>query len=157
MKVNKINGFIIEGADQQGKTMLCNYIQKKIGWRIQHFGPPAKDFNFFDDYIPKNHTICDRSYLTEIAYSIMKGKKSRVIKRNKLEKVLHDKGFVIIILDRQSMHELKNRPELYTFAQIKDVVKSYKKIYKTISLEKYYINPQSVAASAMIDSLIERT
>lgn len=152
--MKKIRGFIIEGADQQGKTHLCKYIQAELGWEIKHFPPPAKDFTFFKEYILKEKMISDRNFLSEVVYSTMKGNKYRIKRLTELQLQLNRKGVVIIVLDRNNSDNLKERDELYTSDQIRTAIGLYKAKFDSILMEKYFINPEM--SMNLVDILISR-
>jgi hypothetical protein len=152
--MTKIRGFIIEGADQQGKTFVSEYIQRCLGWKIKHFPPPTEDFNFFSDYILPEKMISDRNFLSEIVYSKVKGHPHRIKRLTELQLQLNRRGVVILVLDRENCNNLEDRDELYSLAQIRSAIWQYKLEFNGIQMEKYYINPE--ASEHLIGSLIRR-
>lgn len=152
--MKRIRGFIIEGADQQGKSYLCKYIQIELGWDILHFPPPSESFTFFKEYILKDRMISDRSFLSEIVYSTVKGNKHRIKRLTELQMQLNRKGVVIIVLDRENSNKLEDRDELYSLEQIRDAIRLYKTKFDSLLMEKYYINPET--SMDLIYELIRR-
>lgn len=71
---------IVEGADQQGKSQLCELLLELLSdeWSLKHYSMPQEDFNFTSDYITEEKVISDRSFYSEVIYSMVLGRKCRI-------------------------------------------------------------------------------
>ena len=151
--MNKIKRFIVEGADQQGKSTICAYLKFRLSWKVVHFPKPPKGFDFHDDYLLPENTISDRSFLSEIVYAKIDGRAHRIPKLQELKQTIANSNTVLIILDRGDNFEFESRREDYTEKQIRRAQIEYRKMYPT-PIATYLINPDT--QMLLIEKLIER-
>jgi thymidylate kinase len=137
-----INNIIVEGADQQGKTTVCNMIAEFTGWPIKHFGPPSDDFNFHSDYLLDKHVIADRNFLSEMVYSHFRDTESRVVRPELLQDKMISQGYLLILCDRQGDFVHQAREEKFTRTEIYRARRMYRRLYFDIKLARIMINPQ---------------
>lgn len=136
-----IKAIIVEGADQQGKSTLCKKLQSVLGWDIKHYGPPSKDFDFFNDYLLEAHTISDRNFLSEIVYSTIKGNSHRVDDLDALIEEMDD--VLLVYVDRYNDFKFEARNEMYSEAQILQARELYRNLVSSLAMKKYiYENNQ---------------
>lgn len=136
-----IKAIIVEGADQQGKSTLCKKLQSALGWDIKHYGPPSKDFDFFNGYLLEAHTISDRNFLSEIVYSTIKGNRHRVDNLSALIEEMDD--VLLVYVDRYENFIFEPRNEMYSEAQILQARELYRNLVSGLAMKKYiYENNQ---------------
>jgi len=92
---------IIEGPDKSGKTTLARAIEKKFGYKYEHFGPPGPDpageyARFLINL--KEPTVCDRFYLGEQVYGPLLRKESLITDLQKvvIERLCRYRGAILI-------------------------------------------------------------
>ncbi len=151
-----IRRIIVEGADQQGKTLLCKYLSQKLGWDIVHFGKPADDFNYFTGYITPEKTISDRNFLSEIVYSKIRNSKCKIEDVNLLVNTLKEYGTIVILMDRHNSFVFdKTRHEDYSEFQIAEAMNYYRTEFEKLNIQKYIINPNTICYSSTLNMLVE--
>jgi len=156
MNQNSIKNIIIEGADQSGKSILASNLAEELGWKLIHYGPPGKGFDFFNDYLPEEgvNTIFDRNYISELVYSKIDGHMHRIKRLKELEKVF--KGLSTIVIVLYSTRKIQKREERFTRKQIKRARKLYGKVFHKITVEKYYLCLDKEEDLITIQEIIER-
>lgn len=146
---------IVEGADQQGKSTLCKILSEKLGWEVIHYGKPHKDFNFFADYLTAANTISDRNYLSEVVYSRIDGRGSRVIHQHALEAQMKHVRTLMILVDRGTSFVFdKTRHEDYSDIDIAKAITIYREEFKKVNLVKVILNPNQLCTDSVIDMLV---
>jgi deoxyadenosine/deoxycytidine kinase len=149
-----IRRIIIEGADQQGKTTLCNALAKELGWDIVHFGKPAAEFDFLRGYNISEKTISDRSFLSEVVYSRINDRVSRaqpVFLCNKFR--ISDT--LLIMMDREDSFIFdEDRHEDYEKDQIMMAISLYRAEFKKLNMEKMILNPNCESFDGQVKSII---
>jgi len=135
-----ISNIIVEGADQQGKTTLCNFLGGKLGWDIKHFGMPPDEFDFHSNYVLPACTISDRNFLSEIVYSYIRGENSRIKDLHELQLEMISRGYLMILADRREDFQFNDREEQYTEREIREARRLYRDQFKTVNLAKVVIN-----------------
>ncbi len=150
-----IKRIIVEGADQQGKTTLCQHLCKQLGWPIIHFGKPTEDFDFLKDYFTPDNTICDRSFLSEVVYSKINNRPS-LAPHHALQTIM--KGDTLLILmDRQDYFYFDDmRHEEYSKMQIINAINIYREEYEKIFLDKVLLNANSFFYNEEVQQIIDR-
>lgn len=149
-----IKRIIIEGADQQGKTTLCNKLQEALGWNVMHFGKPHEGFDFVKDYRLPEHTISDRNFLSEVVYSRINSKKSRAATTFLCNMFKHD-GTLLILLDREKSFVFDgSREEAYDEAAIKLAIYYYREEFNKLNIEKMRLNPNCPDYAIHVQSII---
>lgn len=149
-----IKRIIIEGADQQGKTTLCNLLQEKLGWDVMHFGKPFEGFDFIKDYKLPEHTISDRNFLSEVVYSRVNNKKSRAASILLCNMFKRD-DTLLILLDRDKDYVFDgSREEAYDEASIKLAIYYYREEFNKLTLNKVRLNPNGANYDLHIQSII---
>lgn len=138
-----ISKIIVEGADQQGKTTLCNFLAKELGWNIVHYAKPEKNFDFGYGYAIPDSTISDRNFISERVYSRIRQEKSKV--EMQAIKDIFGVDTLVIIVDRgDSFIFDDSRPEMYSEVQIKKAMRFYRDEYDMLKMNKIYFNPNCV-------------
>lgn len=139
---NKINGFIIEGADQQGKTTLVDSVFKDF--KSFKFNAPDDNFDFYQDYInpfiKDGCVIYDRSFISEVVYRRVLGKEIRITNLSGLIDFFNKNGFVFLFLQR-SNYKWNNREELFNEELNRKFIIEYNNLFNEINCEKYLIDP----------------
>jgi thymidylate kinase len=148
-----IKRIIIEGADQQGKTTLCNVLQDKLGWDIRHFGKPFDGFDFVKDYLLPKDTISDRNFLSEVVYSKVQDRVSRA-QPTLLCNLMQDT--LLILLDREDDFVFDGeRSEAYSQEDIEKAISIYRTAFKKLTINKIKLNPNSEVYDSRVQSIIE--
>lgn len=153
MKHKKI--LIIEGADQQGKTEVARYMSQRTGYRIKHFGSPKENFNFYADYFVDDYTICDRSYISEIAYSLLDGRPCRVKEVVLLGEWMRERAIVIWV-DRHTDFVFEQRDEKYTEGEILEVREIYRTIMPMLPFEPFCVNPSDKSFNTLLSYIADK-
>jgi thymidylate kinase len=150
-----IKRIIIEGADQQGKSTLCNLLHKELGWDIKYFGKPFDGFNFVEDYMLNNYTISDRNFLSEVVYSKIRGEKSRA-QATLLCNIFKQSGTLLVLLDRGDDYVFDDsRHEDFTQHDIHKAIKIYREEFPKLDMEKMVLNPNCQDFSIHVQSIID--
>ena len=138
-----VKRIIVEGADQQGKTEFCKLLQQQIGWKVVKFDKPKEDFNFIQDYITEEQTICDRNFLSEIVYSKIRGQECRIEDVDTLCAILNAKDTIVVVLDRGNDFIFDySREEMYAEIQIRRAIIEYRAQFQKLKhIRKFKINP----------------
>lgn len=147
----KINRIIVEGADQQGKTTLCNFLSENLGWPVVHYGPPGEDFDFHNDYIFDEYTISDRNFISEICYEKTKGKDHRIKNINSLQRDLF--GTLVIYVDRFENYVFENREEEFPNEFIIEVRKRYREFIPKINLPTMIVKTGDQAFEVVLERI----
>jgi len=115
-----INGIIVEGGEQQGKSTFIEKLQNEINLPFYHYSHLPEDFDYFDDYFKQikkyaelgQGIIFDRHYLSELVYGkiLRDGPRITPEKLEKIERRLSQLGYFIVLLDRGE-HEWEQRKE----------------------------------------------
>lgn len=136
-----INNIIVEGADQQGKTTLCNAISEKLGWPIKHFGLPSPTFDFKHGYQLPKHYISDRNFISEMVYSRLQCRHCRVAENLEWLENTMCKNTLVIFADRRDDFIFGDRKELYTEADIQKSLYLYRYVVDhVLSIKIKHIN-----------------
>jgi thymidylate kinase len=150
-----IKRIIVEGADQQGKTTLVNYLSEKLKWNIIHFRKPAENFDFVSGYMIPEKTISDRNFLSEIVYSQVCERKSRA-SMELLSNVFRTRDTLLIVLDREDSFIFdKSRKEDYVESDIYFAIDLYKKEFKKVNMEKMILNPNCEDFEKHVQAIID--
>lgn len=148
-----IKRIIIEGADQQGKTTLCNLLQEKLGWCVMHFGKPYEGFDFIADYALLEDTISDRNFLSEVVYSRVQGRISRA-QPTLLCNLFKDT--LLILLDREDDFVFDgSRSEAYSQEDIEKAIGFYRDEFMKLKMEKMRLNPNCPDYQIHVQSIID--
>lgn len=146
-----IGGFIVEGADQQGKTTVIETFFKDR--KVAKFGVPDKDFDFLYGYIiPYSNewcTVYDRSFLSEIVYSRVLGREVRVKHLDRLLEYFNKAGFVFIFLEMKDF-VWQDREEVYDAELNVKFLAEYRRLFEEIECEKYFLDPKDSSTSRML-------
>lgn len=155
---NSTAGIIIDGAENVGKTTLCNKLSDILGLKIIHFskrkGIVTGKFDYFEGYfydINKNKRhglIFDRQFTTEIVYSIILKRPENINdeKRDKLVEMFNNIDYKFILLDsnipwdnerRQQIDENTNNLVKKQYNELFDKLKFNKKIKIDVTNENY--------------------
>lgn len=149
-----IKRIIIEGADQQGKTTLCNQLAKQLEWDVIHYRKPDESFNFTSGYKLPIYTISDRNFLSEIVYSKITDRPSRASMELQSNVHRHDET-LLIMLDREDDFKFdSNRHEDYNLNQIIKARLVYRDEFKKLNMEKMKLNPNSPHYFEQVQSII---
>lgn len=116
----KKNGIkiVVEGPDRVGKTTLINVMRTADleGTNVLHFGAPSKNFDFDSNYRihfeSDVNQIFDRSFISEIVYSEVLGRRCKLKNVNNLVKSLVENNVVVCIMvatDEEQVEMLKDR------------------------------------------------
>lgn len=65
-----MNGLVIEGADNVGKTTIAKKLAKYFGWTYRHMSKPAPDAEFPAVYLQyiRGNAVCDRLHVGGFVY-----------------------------------------------------------------------------------------
>lgn len=151
-----INGFVVEGADQQGKTTVVDKFVK-TGRTSYKFGVPDEHFDFSEDYktpFKNGFTVYDRSFVSEIVYSSVMNRLVRVIDKTDLEKFFSTNRFVFLFLERKN-YNWSDREEEYTKDLNSLFIDRYREEFTRLHCEKYFLDPEDEKDSKMIDCMVE--
>lgn len=151
-----IRRIIVEGADQQGKTTLCNLLAEKLGWNIIHFGKPTEDFDYMDGYTLPEKSISDRNYLSEIVYARINDREHNIPDVDLLETYFSDGDTILILMDRGEKFVFDgSRHEEYTEFQVWQAIPYYRTAFAESKLRKFTINPSCNCSQSNVDMLVE--
>lgn len=153
--MNKITNIIVEGADQQGKTMICERFSRILGWKVLHFPPPPEDFDFHEDYILPPFMISDRNFMSEIVYRSLENRPYRLVDQIVLQEKMAD-NTIFILVDRGEHFKFQNRDELFTEEQIQEARMLYSTFFSSVRLEKYRLNPNSSDLGDKFKEILKR-
>ena len=140
-----LGGIIVDGAEQQGKSTLCQKLGRALNYPVHHFGPPPEGFDFFDDYFlpiqkESKPVIFDRSYTSELVYGRYFDRCHIDLDRQfDIEVRLMEMGY-IFVLSELSIPWI-NREETVNKKQNKEIKKLYREVYNTISIPKLIVTP----------------
>lgn len=152
-----IKGYIIEGADQQGKTTVVNRFVKEGSLPSYKFGIPDSNFDFFEDYIKPfkdDYRVYDRSFVSEMVYSsVIPGRKCRVSRYEELVDYFRKEKFVFIFLERGN-HEWIDREEEFDRSYSQKLKYEYRKVFEKIKCEKYFLDPENELDRSLIDNFV---
>jgi len=142
----KIDKIIVEGADQQGKSQLCEKLSQTLGWPIIHFDKPDEKFDFHSHYITPKKTISDRNFVSEMVYSLFRDQKHRVKNPVELQKIFESQNCLFILVDREEDFVFDSeRNEAFSYDQILAARKMYEAIFYAVSMNKIRVNPNNLA------------
>ena len=150
-----LGGIIVDGAEQQGKSTLCEKLGKMLNYPVYHFGPPPDGFDFFDDYFKplenaSKPTIFDRSYTSELVYGTYFDRCHIDLDRQfEIESRLLELGF-IFVLSELSIPWI-NREETVNRKQNREIKKMYRKMYNTVTIPKLIVTPDQKGIKQIID------
>lgn len=152
-----INGYIIEGADQQGKTTIVKNICENSKRRSYKFGVPNKDFDFFksyiDPFINNNYTVYDRSFVSEVVYSrVIPNRKVRVERFKDLVDFFKNNNFVFLFVER-SDHVWEDREEEFEEKFNNSLKKEFREVFNMMSCEKYFLDPSDEIDKRTIENI----
>lgn len=155
-----INGIILEGADQQGKTTVADLFRSAPGWNYVWFGAPGPEFDFSDEaylspYYREGKNLYDRSFVSEIVYSTAKRNKHRIEDPQRLLDYLSGNGFVYILL-RRKKYKWQDRDEEYDRKFNNKVLKLYDQYFLTMNIEKYHLDPEDKGDKILLKKLANR-
>lgn len=144
--MKEIGGFIIEGADQQGKSYVCRKLNEALNYRIHHFSRPSDDTDFMFEYtMPVEQfdvpMIFDRSYVSEIVYGNIFRGGSKVTPEIKeyIEKYFNERNYVMVYLKRKN-YKWIDREEMYTEKDNLTVMSMYDDVFPTITIPKIQVD-----------------
>lgn len=147
----KINRIIVEGADQQGKTTLCNFLSENLGWPVIHYGPPKEGFNFHSDYFFDEYTISDRNFISEICYERTKGKNHRIKNVLSLQRDMY--GTLVVYVDRFENYAYEKRAEEFSKEFINMVRQKYRKVIPRINLPVIIVKTGDTAFEVLLERI----
>jgi len=137
-----IRNIIVEGADQQGKSTVCDMLHGLLNWPVEHFNLTIpKEFDFHGSYILPENSISDRSYLSEIVYSSIRGCESRVVKKELLEERMKCRCTLLILCDRKENYTHSNRDEYLSESQILRARAVYRDVFEEVRMVKTKVDP----------------
>jgi len=141
----KTGGIIVEGAEQQGKTTFCKKLQERLGIEVIHYGPAAKDYDYFNGYFVDidqrgGPFVFDRSYISELSYGKVFSRNNITTEiKDKIESKFSDLGYFMILLELN--RPWIGREETVTKEQNEKVKVAYREIYPTLNIDKFIIEP----------------
>ena len=151
--MNKKHGSIcIEGADQSGKTVLCNKLSELLGFPIQHFTKPTPGTDLVIEYtepvLLNGPLILDRSYVSELVYGDIFRGGSGISANSKdlIESILNDNNCILVYLKREN-YVWEDREEMYTKSDNDKVIVKYDEVFPRIGIPKMQIdafNPNAI-------------
>lgn len=156
----KTGGIIIEGAEQQGKSTFCSKLTKRLGLEVVHFGPAAPDFDYFSGYFVDIDSrpgpfLFDRSYVSELAYGRVFGRKNITPEiQSRIEAKLQDLGYFVVLLELN--RPWIDREETVTREQNELVKQAYRKVYPTLSVDKFLLQPTDEAVEFVVEQYRSR-
>lgn len=151
MKEKTIGGICVCGADQQGKSYVCERLHEELGFDIYHFSRPGEETDYRTEYVMpilkrsdsgnKVPFIFDRSYVSEIVYGTMFRGLTGITPEIKqfTETVLNFYGYVLVYLKREN-YSWTDREEMYTKDDNVKVIERYDEIYPTLNLPRMQID-----------------
>ena len=143
-------GVIVEGAEQSGKSTLCDRIAKETGLKIIHmhkrYGFVDDKFDYFASYFydidrsPIGY-VFDRSYLSEIAYGeyFQRGNITPEI-RHKIENKFRKLGYLLVLCRRDA--EWLDRDETVTREQNEAIKRLFEQAFDKAHMFKVRLNPE---------------
>lgn len=145
-------GIIVEGGDQQGKSTLVKKLQRHYGWPSIHFVKPKDEkFDHNSDYLMGSGLnscglLYDRSFLSEMAYgtALRGGSEIGAERFVMYDQVFASRRFMLVLCERKgfSKIEWEQRREMFNFAQVMSVIKSFREWYDRLKyLPKIIIDP----------------
>lgn len=142
-------GIILDGSDQQGKTIFAQKLAIILNKKYIHYDKPDMLVDYYYEYTrflkPYERYIFDRNYLSEIVYGNLFRKQSGVTKeiQEKIEKEYNKQNYIFVLCNRKdfSITSIEDREELYTKKQIILVKDTFLKYYETVSLPKIIVDP----------------
>ena len=145
--ITRIGGIIVEGSDQQGKSVFCEKLSRELGYEVHHFSRPKNPgIDYYEEYTApavnsSKPLIFDRSYVSEIVYGEVTRGASRVTPeiKDRIEQTLNDCNYVLIYLKRENF-EFEDREEMFTRDEMARVMKKYDEVYPTINLPKIQLD-----------------
>ena len=137
-----VDRIIVEGADQQGKTTICEQLSEELNWPIVHYGLPPKKFDYHMDYLFGKNKISDRNFLSEIVYSKINKRKCKLKNKKLLHEQFNGLNTVLIYVDRYEDYIFEKPDELYTYSQILKSRHIYRKQVKLLDIP--VITPMSI-------------
>jgi thymidylate kinase len=140
--------YIVEGPDAIGKSTFIKKFANKQDFDIVHFVKPSSSFDFYNNYkihfINGRNEILDRSFLSEVVYSKVLGRKCRIddYTLNELLEIAKKQNvnFIFKIADTQEQIEilklrLAGNGDEVLLEKIEEINEEYKIIIKDM-LEK---------------------
>lgn len=99
---------IIEGPDGVGKTTLANYIRDEYDIELIHNDASAENTLAYYQSLCDGDKVIDRANLSELVYSIVYGRETRMTMDDQLE-FFNDYLGIYIICYASDYNDLKNR------------------------------------------------
>jgi len=142
------NGIIIEGADQQFKSSICEKISEATGMPIIHYGLASDGYDYCEGYfrdVDKYETglIFDRSYMSEIVYGpVMRNSCNITLEKKKIiEDRFNELGYFLVVLERENPNWVITREEYVSRDIFDKIIERYREVYTVINIEKYFFDP----------------
>lgn len=104
---------ILEGVDAVGKSTVANDIAKKYNYQIVHSGAKEKnDLEYYKDLLLNNNNlILDRAFISEIVFSNLYNRKSKLTFSDimSLSNIVKENNDILIIMISSDLSIIKNR------------------------------------------------
>ena len=144
------NGIIIEGADQQFKSSICEKLSEATGMPIIHYGLAHDGYDYCEGYFRdidkyKTGLIFDRSYMSELVYGPVMRNSCNITpeKKKKIEDRFNKLGYFLVVLERHDPKWVSDREEYVPEDISNKIIEKYREVYLDINIEKYFLDPTS--------------
>jgi len=140
-------GIILDGSDQQGKSLFAEKLKKVFNHKIIHYDRPigVNDYYFeYTQYLNNNEKfIFDRNYLSEIVYGNLFRGKSGVTPeiQTKIEEEYNRQDYIFILCNRRNFDNIQSRDEMYSNDEIIKAKLEFLKAFETIKMFKAIVDP----------------
>ena len=162
--MKKIGGIIVEGAEQQGKSTFCSALSSSLGIDIVHmhkgYGFVGGKFDYLTGYFYDIDSrpgpfIYDRSYVSELAYGKVFGRKNITPDiQAGIESRFKEMDYFLVLLELN--RPWISREETVSREQNEKVKEAYREIFPTLNIDKFVVNPTEGAIDFIIQEYRRR-
>ena len=146
-----LNGIIIEGAENTGKTTLCTKLMNLSRVPYLHmsknYGFKKGQFDYVNGYLDKvkeqnKGYIFDRCYVSELAYGKLRGTEN-ITKdmQEQIESFLRERRYFVVLLDTDRIPWDKNRQHSITYEDNIRIKELFREVFETLNIDKMILDP----------------
>jgi len=146
-----LNGIVIEGAENTGKTTLCTKLMSKIRIPYLHMsresGFKKGKFDYVNGYLDKvkEHNkgcIFDRYYVSELVYGRVRGIEN-ITKdmQEQIESFLRERRYFVVLLDTERIPWDGKRLHSISYEVNICIKELFREVFETLNIDKMILDP----------------